>query len=154
MKVIMCDIDGVLNDAYTRTTYMCEGCKYDGVDKSKIDILREIVKKTGAKIVISSTWRKYRESMEYLIREMGPELASNIIGQTPDLGWETSKQRWLTRADEIDKWLSEHPDVKSFVVLDDLRDEDLERFGKNFIRTSMAFGLTEEHIAKCVELLQ
>lgn len=133
---------------------MCEGCKYDGVDKSKIDILREIVKKTGAKIVISSTWRKYRESMEYLIREMGPELASNIIGQTPDLGWETSKQRWLTRADEIDKWLSEHPDVKSFVVLDDLRDEDLERFGKNFIRTSMAFGLTEEHIAKCVELLQ
>ncbi|MFR1854625.1 MAG: HAD domain-containing protein, partial [Beduini sp.] len=53
MKIIILDIDGVLN---------CEYCKIkiDGVHfvmDEKIILLKQLVDRTGAKIVLSSTWR-------------------------------------------------------------------------------------------------
>ena len=47
MKVIFLDVDGNLNDVATKTFHMCEGQRYDGVDKEKIILLRKIVKETG-----------------------------------------------------------------------------------------------------------
>ncbi len=147
MKVIFLDVDGNLNDVYTKTKHLCEGQWYDGVDKEKIFLLKNIIDATGAKIVISSTWRKYKDSMNYLLGEMGKEFASHIVGQTPVLEGQP-------RANEVDAWLSEHPEVTKFIVIDDNDSENLEKFGGSFVLTKMSYGLTEEIAKQCIDLLQ
>jgi hypothetical protein len=53
MKVIFLDIDGVLNT--TSTTEMFE--EYTFVEDEKVQLLKQLVTRTGAKIVLSSSWR-------------------------------------------------------------------------------------------------
>ena len=54
MKVVFLDIDGVLNDD---TTPSRTKSRLIFVDREKLLRLKRIVAATGAKIVLSSTWR-------------------------------------------------------------------------------------------------
>lgn len=56
MRVVFLDIDGVLNYA----GFKKRAFGYYFVDDEKIKLLKEIVDKTDAKIVLSSTWRLER----------------------------------------------------------------------------------------------
>ena len=134
MKIIFLDVDGVLNNDKTADTIPV--IRYIGLDQDKIDLLQKIVSATDAKIVLSSTWRRYTECFEYLIKRLGQDLSNKIIGRTPVL--------WKNRYDEIVHWLSEQNNITDFIVLDDLDDEDLEKFGDKFIKTLYTVGLTEE----------
>ena len=53
MKIVFLDIDGVLNCEGSRSR--CVG--YRGIDDKKVENLAQIVKATGAKIVLISTWK-------------------------------------------------------------------------------------------------
>ena len=53
MKIILLDIDGVLNEEKSRSR--CLG--YKGIDDKKVENLANIVKATNAKIVLISTWK-------------------------------------------------------------------------------------------------
>ena len=53
MKIIFLDVDGVLN--YDDCPYHVGA--YYGVDPAKVKLLKQIVDATGAKIILSSTWR-------------------------------------------------------------------------------------------------
>ena len=64
MKVIFLDIDGVLNTE--KRLLNNNGELY--VEKDKIELLKEIIDKTKAKVVLSSTWRvlaQSKDSKEY-----------------------------------------------------------------------------------------
>ena len=49
-KIIFLDIDGVLNTSYSRQKHMA-------IDEFRVTYIAEIVKRTKAKIVLTSTWR-------------------------------------------------------------------------------------------------
>jgi predicted mannosyl-3-phosphoglycerate phosphatase (HAD superfamily) len=51
MKIIFLDIDGVLNNYNT----LGEGLNWES---NAVKILKRIIKETGAKVVLSSTWRR------------------------------------------------------------------------------------------------
>ena len=53
MKIICLDIDGVVNGLDTKERIN----GIIGVEQSKIELIKQIVDATGAKIVLSSTWR-------------------------------------------------------------------------------------------------
>ena len=53
MKIIFLDVDGVLNCKSSKSR--CGG--FLGIDDSKVKLLKEIIDITGAKIVLSSSWR-------------------------------------------------------------------------------------------------
>jgi hypothetical protein len=146
MKVIMCDVDGVLNNHKTTQRFYCRGCKFISVDPELLDLLKKILDATDANIVISSTWRLDEESMTHLEKMMGKKMSSKIIGQTPSLHF---------RKDEINKWFENNKNltIESFIVLDDLGDQGLEDFGDNFVQTNAYDGLTEELVDKCIEIL-
>ena len=56
MKIIFLDIDGVLNSiAYERE----KAPEQSFIDESRLPLVAQIVRKTGAAIVLSSTWRIY-----------------------------------------------------------------------------------------------
>jgi hypothetical protein len=155
MKVIFLDVDGVLNCNATRE-------RIDGiyfVEDSKIEILKEIIESTDAKVVLSSTWRlgwvrmqrepnyhdKHFEMLRCKLLEHGIEL----FDCTPisDKGY---------RGDEIDEWLRCHSDVESFVILDD--DSDMKPHLGRLVRTKWFVGgagggLMRKHIKHAVELL-
>jgi hypothetical protein len=77
MKLIFLDIDGVMNHRNymirSRLHHLQEFCPV------AVRNLREIVKRTNAKIVISSTWRKFKD-MDFVMSCY--DLDQYVIGKT------------------------------------------------------------------------
>ena len=130
MKVIFLDVDGVLNsDEYFDKI---KGLEINGIendiDIEKIKLLKKAVVATGAKVVLSSSWRYTRNGKELkeLLLKYGIPTDS-----TPFLGNE--------RGNEIKQWLANHPDTEDYVILDSYDDVLMEKLikisngnGKNF----------------------
>ena len=152
MKVIFLDVDGVLN--CTKTIRGWDKMRF--VDTRKMLRVREICERTGAKVVISSSWREGAredalpvDKMQWrsLIAEFDKHRIP-VIGMTP-----FAPDRW--RGDEISMWLKlqEEP-VKEFVIVDDIVC-DLTRFVSvgRVVQTADAWGLTKEKMEECIKIL-
>ena len=160
MKVIFLDVDGVLNSeddlmVYREKNNINHCILYAEVEDRPLKLLKEIVDKTSAKIVISSSWRigcerNGRESifgnklftkLELKLKEYGMD----IYDITPSL-------TKLQRGDEIKAWMSENP-VENFIILDD--DSDMCEYvdTDNFIHTTYKHGLTVELKDRAIEIL-
>ena len=160
MKVLFLDVDDVLNHHETTDVILCPDgtpswipgrnpkVAWLGLDEHRLEFIRNIVKKTKCKIVLSTSWRGDDVAEAYLRKRLGEETASQIIGATPDFKGRKS------RAEEIDHWLSEKNDVTKFVVLDDTEWDDLERFGRSFVQTTTYVGMDEEHMSRIIEILR
>lgn len=134
MKVIFLDFDGVLN-------VIPQGHDdFGGIFHPEfVENLGKILEETGAKLVISSTWRHMGLiKLNEMWKHRG--YPGEIIGITPDLRWRTRPDKLETneeeysRGDEIESWLNLHPEVTNYVILDD--DNDMLKSQKNnFVRT-------------------
>lgn len=132
MKVIFLDVDGVLN-----TPKLIKRFGYDHVDPVLTALLARIVRETGARIVLSSTWRideKDRKLVEAALAQHGLEL----FGSTPVHKKEYPD--WVRRCEEISAWLQGNQ-VSKFAILDDLDDAGIEG---SFFQTDEDLGLTVE----------
>jgi hypothetical protein len=123
VQVVFLDIDGVLN---CKTTSNPRKFPYV-VDKKLLARLAQLLKRTKAKVVLSSTWR-YDPVGLMAAKYWGVP----FIDVTPDMPHRA-------RRDEIRTWLKKHKDVTRFIVIDDDDDEldDLPLF-----QPSSDIGLT------------
>ncbi len=149
MKIIFLDIDGVLNsDEYFDKikNLNINGIEND-IDISKIILLKKSLDETGAKIVLTSSWRYTRKAQELkqLLLSYGI-----IVDCTPFIDNE--------RGIEIKKWLQEHNDVQDFVILDDeIFDSYDEKLMKKLIKISdtnginYGEGLQPKHIQEIIQ---
>ena len=110
MKVIFLDVDGVLNsDEYFDKI---KNLNVDGIqseiDVEKIKMLNMAINETGAKIVLTSSWRYTRNAQELkkLLSEYGIPTDSTPFIQNK-------------RGLEIKQYLLENPDVENFIIVDD-----------------------------------
>lgn len=132
-KVIFLDIDGVLNsDEYFDKTraLKIQGIESE-VDVEKIKLLKKAIDETGAKVVLSSSWRYTRNAL-YL-----KELLSHYgicIDSTPFI----QNKRGL----EIKQWLFDNPDVEEFVILDD---EIFDSYDQELIKRLIKISNGNEH---------
>ncbi len=158
MKVIFLDIDGVLNTYYTKK----EVAGYTFVEDEKVALLQELVKRTGAKVVLSSTWREGWEIQETneetpsryaadvmlfnALKEKLTDYSIELLGYTPIFG---------KRGLEIDAWLNtwQGEPVERFVILDDMGGAELRPHSRYLIQTGMTQGLQKNHIEKAVRML-
>jgi len=153
MKVIFLDFDGVLNtESFIVHFFMimerCEIKRPEAKTLRKILIrddygnlfdplcmnqLKWILEMTEAKIVVSSTWGK--NGLEW-VRSMWKDrqYPGEIIDITPYI-WDG------TRGDEIAAWLSKHPEVTNYVILDDQSDMQPNQ-RNNFLRCNEMYGIT------------
>ena len=182
IKIIFLDIDGVLNGynwknltlfrlakIFNKLSFIKKHYDIFGVHESKVKRLAKIVKKTNAKIVMSSSWRyrykdtPYNEQTGRLkeLSDLFRKYKIEIIGFTPRI--EGSK-----RDKEILAWLSDHEDeVDKFIILDDENTilGDLAK-DKRFIQTSSVSlgtiitgqsyedtGLKRKHVKRAIKLL-
>jgi len=129
----MLDIDGVLNHCDTRNV------SPTAAEPLPIPIapecmrrLNQLIAETGAKIVISSSWRLHAPWQVLGPALMRHGLIAEVIGATPDLvndavwlnNWRTREgapfaYERLERGWEIREWLAAHPEVTGFCILDD-----------------------------------
>jgi len=144
-KILFLDVDGVLRplhsrqDAFQNTrTIDIGGAKVAllgnseakaGVDfwPSAMRALRFIIQKTGARICLSSDWRKSEELKDGIKGSFEEYDVPPLYSQTPDLDQATPgvikalhssfKEK---RCKEIRKWLRQHPTVKNWCVVDDV----------------------------------
>lgn len=152
MKVIFLDVDGVLNSQahfhaeYERKQHATSGCHADAIDPLAVRVLNQVVERTGAKIVFSSTWRRAPRFFAELLpmfREKG--MMGDVIGRTPSLPHPN------VRGDEIYCYMSTMLEWPQFVILDDSNDMgDLTPW---LVRTDGAFGLCFNQVDQVVEML-
>ena len=150
MKVIFLDIDGVLNSR----EYDRERAEDDGnIDRTRLPLLKEIVDKSGAEIVLSSNWRDYWEKDPSVCSDIGRELNDIFASAGLVLSDKTGYHR-LGRAYEIKEWLNTHPDVERFVILDDIGGGWGDYYD-NLVRTNYRIkrGLCDEHVEKALAIL-
>lgn len=137
MKILFLDVDGVLN--YAGCAYMMPGTKMLGIDPKLVELVHHIVRETGCKIVLSSSWRLYKPDRDYIMENI-----AGIIDVTPD-------KRGLTdRGCEVIAWMDEHPEVTTHAILDD--DSDFHKEQPLFL-TKWDTGLTPEIAQLVIEHL-
>jgi hypothetical protein len=140
MKVLFLDIDGVLNSRAWKPTNL------HGVDPNAVKRVQDIVAKSDAKVVLSSTWRLVDELIVELLKAGVP-----IYDKTPDLA---SREGGLRpRSEEIEAWLNEHPEVTEYAILDDDADAGYGGLAPQFIRIDERYGLQDTDAQKVLELL-
>jgi len=138
-KVIFLDVDGVLNSVEDRFSWEIETDKH-------MEYLKNIIDKTGAAIVVSSSWR-ILPSMMSRLRSRLKDFGMDVYSKTPEI-----HTRDRHRGDEIRKWLQENPGVKKFAILDD--ESDMREFvNTNFFKTDMEIGLTKDIADEVIKFL-
>lgn len=159
MKVIFLDIDGVLN-------VIPEGRDEFGslFHPHFVVNLKEIIEKTGAKIVMSSTWRMAGLTKVQTMWQIR-DLPGEIIDITPccsQLMRKNNLQHYdnIERGHEIQDWLDQNQ-VDSYCIIDDDKDMLPDQL-PFFVRTDHnkkhsdhveGYGLTKECSEKVINIL-
>lgn len=159
MKIVFLDVDGVLNSEKT-CDYWHELTGENGfggffhADKEPLEKsdtkwgedlvarIRRIVNTTEAKIVMSSTWRKYYsiEKFKEMFQLYGWD--APVIDKTPS---------GRDRGSEINVWLKNNP-VENYVIIDDV-DQFLVEQRPHYVQTDIMTGITETNVEKAIKIL-
>ena len=150
MKVIFLDIDGVMNSKIFDRE---KGDIFMIMDPTRLELLRELVEKTNAEIVLSSSWRSGWEKEECdCTSDVGIKLW-NEFAEADIYVYDKTPEGYYSRAREIKAWLNEN-EVESFVILDDIA-YGWEELDDNVVRTcySIGRGLEKRHVDEAIMIL-
>lgn len=174
-KAVFLDVDGVLRPltAGGFRAMMVDGewaLKSETADfiSGAMLALRHIILETGAIIVLSSEWRRdapMREGVDSILKDYEMPVCASW---TPtdlqrDMGTENPFQAFTERrAREISMWVQKNPQVRQWVVLDDINmaDADAERkpgtlrMTERIVQTHRKIGLTMENAKAAVQILR
>ena len=151
MKVIFLDIDGVVNCYDTKER---APSRVIGVEQRLIAHIKEIVDATGAKLVLSSTWRKdwafnimNGKDWHYLRDEFAKQ-GLYFLDYTPS-------RRDSHRGEEIKEWLeSTGYDVESYVIIDDEMFDIRDLHEGHMVRTSSIDGIKPGAVKMAIQILE
>lgn len=152
MKIIFLDVDGVLNCGNTND--ICMG--FTGIEDRLVKQLQKIVKATGAKIVLVSSWRYYWEQSDKENQdELGTYLDRKLSKQGLYILDKTDPHCLYARGRGIHEWLNGKY-VESFVILDDeTHDYEAVNLSNRWIQTYDVDdgGITDEDVEKAIKIL-
>ncbi len=166
-KLVFLDFDGVLNSSkfaahlYRNNESAQDEKGLDLFDPQTIDCMNRIVDATGAKIVVTSSWRYLGlAKLQELWKERG--LHGEIIGMTSlhvvdklilEKGMERLEQEMngSPRSEEIAHWLKSYNINANYVILDDLpMPKDLQAHA---VLVNPKVGLTDIQVKQAIEIL-
>lgn len=151
MKVIFLDIDGVVNCWGTKER---APSKVVGVEQRLIEYIKQIVDATGAKLVLSSTWRKdwafdLLNGIDWhYLRDEFAKQDLYFMDYTP-----SRRDSW--RGEEIKEWLeSTEYDVESYVIIDDEMFDIRELHEGHMVQTSYETGIKPGAVKMAIKILE
>jgi hypothetical protein len=157
MKVIFLDIDGVLN-----SQEFLQNNKSESIDRRNVSVLKNVINKTGAVIVMSSAWRLWFDDIMMPIEgysqhlyDIFSEFDIKIFAKTPDFSTEEIRAKKTfsrVKAKEILAWLNENQSFDKYVVVDDL-DLINEEINAHLVRINGQVGITEEDAMRVIDMI-
>jgi hypothetical protein len=135
VKVVFADFDGIIW-SYRTYQFSPEACKNFN------DLLQQ---EPDLKIVVSSSWRKLG------LDECKRALNKNGIDSTRVIDRTGNEPEG--RGKEIQDWLDEHPEVISYVILDD-EASDMTKLMDRVVKPDMYICLTKEDVKKALDILK
>lgn len=161
MKIIFLDFDGVLNnEAYYVKRHSADFKGYGEYpicefDFKCVQVLNHIIEKTGAKVVVSSSWRlgKSVDVLQKLLNDVG--FKGEVIDKTSSF-----RSEEILRGNEILSWIKNNKEIigqdyheyENYVILDD--DSDMLYWQKdNFLQVDRFVGLTMHVAFKAIRIL-
>jgi hypothetical protein len=167
-RIVFLDMDGVLNSheffngrkPWTNSPPDDKRPEYWAVmvDPEAVERLNRIIAATGAKVVISSSWRYHvpPDMMQKVLELRG--FKGEVIGRTPTAGQVHASGILvsLTRGHEIETWLvkNRHLNVMDyFVILDDMGPTQFAHLPGHHVETSWGKGLLDEHVPRAIDIL-
>lgn len=155
MKVIFLDFDGVITTPKSK-------CK---LDPEKMALVGRILDATGAKIVISSSWRRYllEDTIKHITDTDNffvggnpfpyPEAVVGVTERMYSFCYPNNDRHFgLPRGCEIEHYLRQHSEIDNYVIIDDDQDMLLCQ-ADNFVHTDGEEGITEKDVEKAIEIL-
>lgn len=159
MKVIFLDIDGVIKEDKQSAPFLDESLR----------LLRELTEKSGAVLVMSSSWKtKYAAFIENGFQTDIADISAlhsalsahglSVYGCTPLLNIEKSRRR----PEEIKAYLNASDDIESFCILDDRAGFEWGELSENLVLTFLGTNedgekiahLAPEHMVRAIEILK
>ena len=140
-KIIFLDFDGVMVTA-NQTEKDCFGPLFD---LNCIKSLEEISSKTGAGLVITSSWGNYLPAIILKFMWHVRKLPGHIYGVIQNNSYD--------RSERIDVWLSKHK-INNYVIIDDMDYRQFEKHHhKRLVTVKSRTGLTQEEARRAIVLL-
>lgn len=155
-KTVFLDYDGVLTSRQDGGFWSLDPDKYKMSERC-FGILKAFLDKTGAKVVVSSNWRKFDDDGYWLhgsgkyfnpLPALRKRLGGYIIGSL-------SPKRHTSKLDALRLYIEEH-EVENYVIFDDDIRENFQssEFRDRFVMTDCETGITEEDCAKAEKILK
>lgn len=149
MKIIFLDFDGVISTYEKGWT----------IDTEKLKLLKEIVDKTDAKIVVTSSWKRGFTEVDDFIKSFYNNPRNKDLNNATIFDWFANSIYDITghnsswRGDGIQRWIDKHnEEIESYVILDDDSDfRDNQLF--NFVQTDTYEGITSREVKLCIKIL-
>ena len=165
MKVLFLDVDGVLNST--------EDLFDDrAISPRKLEILKTIINATGAKIVLTSTWRCFPNTLSAVIEAL-ESVNLNLYSITregiaiedlKDTPWANVKRcpSYIyeeeinnDRGAEIAWWYwNRREKISKFAIIDDELKDITTYFPNNCVKTAFSKGLTLENATTIIKMLE
>ena len=152
MKIIFLDFDGVMDTAYYDHILSKEGLPGSdefGIifDPNCVRNLKEIIDKTSADIVVTSSWRHFMTYKDFLDMWEYRDLPGFVTDVTPIVAARK-------RGDEIDAWLSECCTECQYVIIDDLDRSNFNEYQLSRLLVVNPFnGIDEETAQRAIAIL-
>ena len=153
MKILFLDIDGVVNSQETFKARYERGGKgrESDIDPVLAQHVKNIVERTGCKVVLSSSWRGSEEAE----REI-EERVCKLAGRTPRIHRPVGTgMEYCERGREIKSWMvsnAELVEITRYAIVDDDGDM-LPEQQEHFFQTTNEKGITAEIAEKIIEHL-
>lgn len=177
-SILFLDVDGVLNsleyrrsDRYRNAPHFPEEIMAARlIDPHAVAVLDDVVRRTGARVVLSSTWREFSTipAMQRMIEARGSSrtvlidrtpLRSELDGEYAVYAAPFGHDRICPRGYEICQWLRKNGPVHSYAIVDDdddmtsIHDARTREFGERFVQTDFDHGLRAQEGDRLVALL-
>lgn len=150
-KYIFLDIDGVLNSDMWNHEFITK-YKYSNtpgieqeIDPGAMKLINDLVNKTGAEIIMSSSWRHNLEGAVRKLKRCG--LVHDIVQKIDNGRIVVGEQRGKL----IKDFLSSH-DYSTYVIIDDACDI-LKCQKKYYVQTNPTIGFCEADYKKALNIL-
>ena len=160
-KVIFLDIDGCLTSVDDGTSFLCGNTENYGLSAGKLSLLDALLTESGAKVVVSSNWRKFADDgfwihggkrFENNLPKLREWLGERYLGDLP-------YYKGFTKSETLTKWgLEAEVDFSTldYVVIDDDYDEGfayIPMFSVRYIHCDCKTGLTKRDIDVALAIL-
>ena len=147
MKIVFLDFDGVLNsyEFHRSDRKLVPEGKRSYFDPVAVARLNEILDRSGAKIVCSTSWRRAnsQDGLQKLLSSVG--CTGTVIDTTPI-------HYGGPRGKEIQAWLRRNPGHRNFVILDDW--DEMQCLPGQHILTQEAVGLQDRDIERALTIME